>query len=225
MHLAFAHIHCLAGIDARLRLGVAESDWIRRVGVLIALIGAGVAAPNGLFWLMQTTRSTGISVWLKFRAVLGYPVTRHMTDVDGGMAVMLAKMTVGAEAMAWSPNASADEKADLLYKQMVEAYQKIESVRRECETRDGETRALIEGRAGKLEASYHELRRLLEAQEHWEARVDGRGLLLIGLGILLTGVPDELAAFALIGWLMVAFSALSAVVIVLAVRSDRDQAG
>jgi hypothetical protein len=44
------------------------------------------------------------------------------------------------------------------------------------------------------------LRERIEAQERWQAQVDARGVLMIGCGIVLTGIPDELAVVALLGW-------------------------
>jgi hypothetical protein len=36
------------------------------------------------------------------------------------------------------------------------------------------------------------------------ARVDPRGVVLLGLGVVMTGVPDGLARFAWLGWLVIA---------------------
>jgi hypothetical protein len=48
------------------------------------------------------------------------------------------------------------------------------------------------------------LTRRLEATERRSAKVDARGIWPIGFGIVLTGIPDELARISVIGWLFVA---------------------
>lgn len=51
-----------------------------------------------------------------------------------------------------------------------------------------------------------ELRRLLDERERQAARIDARGLPVVGFGILLSGVPDELASFLYpFGWLLPIF--------------------
>lgn len=47
-----------------------------------------------------------------------------------------------------------------------------------------------------------------EAEKRRDAQIDARGLPLIGLGILLAGVPDGLAKVSWIGWTFLVLSVL-----------------
>jgi hypothetical protein len=51
----------------------------------------------------------------------------------------------------------------------------------------------------------------LEEEERQKLRIDARGLPLIGLGILMTGLPGLLTAWAWVGWLFVALATIGVV--------------
>jgi fatty acid desaturase len=58
-----------------------------------------------------------------------------------------------------------------------------------------------------LRAADRALVERLDREERQAARIDARGIILIGLGVVMTGVPDGLAAPGWLGWFLVAVAA------------------
>ena len=71
-----------------------------------------------------------------------------------------------------------------------------------------------------MREAHRKLEALLAAKERQETRVDGRGLLLVAAGILLTGIPDELAHYAALGLTITVLAACLTAVIIRAVIRD-----
>src|ERR1017187_3107271 len=203
-------LHCL--------LAGTEADWIRRAGVLVAIIGTGAAAPDGVSfgsrWTRNKTRQATRWGWVRLARFL--PRLRRSATVQGVTAhgsVRMPPLSMQGNVLKWYPDASERTLVNLLHEQMVDAYKEIEKVRQEARADDEKLRRMVEDRVGELQASNRELRELLKAREHRSARVDSRGVLLIGLSIIMTGVPDGLARFNWVGWLVVA-GALTAIVVI-----------
>jgi len=56
----------------------------------------------------------------------------------------------------------------------------------------------------------------MDAAEKQAAAIDSRGILLLGGGVVLTGIPDELARVASVGWLAVGVSVFVMLCVLLA---------
>src|SRR5262249_9582835 len=72
-----------------------------------------------------------------------------------------------------------------------------------------EIKALLEVQLSGLRDAHRKLEELLAAKERHETRVDGRGLLLLAVGIVLTAIPDDLAHYPPLGWTITAPGRLS----------------
>jgi hypothetical protein len=210
-------------------LGNTESDWIRRIGVLIGLIGAVIAAWNGATWLARETRDFVTKWWRRVRGQLAYlwlrilrkPTTRHiaLAAAAGGMA-MSGTAQMRASGLAWHPGASADEKADILHKEILKIYERINELDQAVRSNHAEVKALVEAQVSEVREAHRKLEALLAAKERQETRVDGRGLLLVAAGILLTGIPDELAHYAALGLTITGLAVCLTAVIIRAVIRD-----
>jgi uncharacterized membrane protein YadS len=68
----------------------------------------------------------------------------------------------------------------------------------------------------------------LDAAEKRAAAIDSRGILLLGAGVILAGIPDELAGVASVGWVAVGVSVFVMLCVLLASwfewRDKRSQA-
>ena len=56
----------------------------------------------------------------------------------------------------------------------------------------------------------------MDAAEKQAATIDSRGILLLGAGVILTGIPDELARVVWVGWMFVGFAGFLLLIVLLA---------
>lgn len=166
--------------------------------VVVAPSGTRVLVRSAWVWLRrQGARTRG-------QLARFLPFLRRDLNVQGVTASIGVGLGVGTSTgsgRAWHPTASVDERIEALHQHMTEVEGQLNEVSQQLsqETSKRE-RALAELEAG-LRAETAELCRLLEEQEHRAARVDARGLPVIALGIVLSGIPDQLASIPYgIGW-------------------------
>lgn len=184
------------------------SDVNRWVGVVIALVGSVVVAPGGTGLLRRSATD-----WMRrrkhqLRGLLTrfLPFLRRDVTIHAAGATGVTSASGGATAIvsgrAWQPGASVDERIEALRQHITEVEGRLNEVtrtlREETESRE---RAVAELKR-TLEEETVELRRLLEKRERESARIDARGLPVVGFGILLSGVPDKLASIPFgLGWI------------------------
>lgn len=120
------------------------------------------------------------------------------------------KPSMQAEGSTWNRAASADEKADLLYRMVTkqneklgQARQEIRQARQEAQDGDAALRTIIEGHVGGLRETARQIRARQDERDRQAARVDARGLLPIALSIILTGLPSDLAKVSWLGWTLI----------------------
>jgi hypothetical protein len=116
-------------------LGTSLSDWVRRSGVAVAIIGTAVAAPEGtaLIWrwikgALGRARSWLASTWL----VSVLPFLRKNATVHGVTAHLRAEAMFGAVATSapgWDATASLEGKVHRLHDQMQWVFAEIEKAR------------------------------------------------------------------------------------------------
>jgi len=183
-----------------------EADWVRRVGVLIAIAGTAVAAPDGTARAWRNVKEGSRRVGRKAHAAMArlLPWFRKEANIPGvtlNGGVRFPAPSIQATGHVWYPDADVEAKVQLLHQQMDRAYEEIARVEREARTRDAELTRLIEDRVSELKAAARELRQLFDVREERAVRVDARAVILIGLGVVMTGVPDGLARLRWIGLL------------------------
>jgi predicted RNase H-like nuclease (RuvC/YqgF family) len=102
--------------------------------------------------------------------------------------------TITASGHVWRPTAPINERIETLRTHITEVEGHLNEVahklRQETSSRDEAIAELDR----TLKAETAELRRLLEEKDREMARIDARGLPLIGYGIVLSGVPEFLAS-------------------------------
>lgn len=199
-------LHCPA-----VKAAATEADWVRRFGVLVALVGTLVATPEGTVligrWICAALRAMGRKIRVFLARFL--PFLRHSANVHGVTAsgsLSLPPLSMRAFGLKLSPDGDLKERVDLLDEHIVRAFGEIEKVRQEAAAGDAELRRIIEEQAGELRASVEAHRAAHAAAQRQSAQVDARGVVLIGAGVVMTGVPDGLAALPWSGWLVVALA-------------------
>lgn len=196
-------LHCQA-----VKPAATEADWVRRVGVLVALVGTLVAAPEGTVligrWIWAALRAIGWRIRFFLARIL--PFLRRSANVQGVTAsgsVRFPSFSVRASGLMLLPDADLKERVDLLDEHIVRAFGEIEKARQEAAAGDAELRRIIEQQAGELRANAEAHQAAHAAAQRQSAQVDARGVVLIGAGVVMTGVPDGLAAFPWFGRLVV----------------------
>jgi hypothetical protein len=211
--------------------GPTEADFIRWAGVAVTFAGILIAAPKGVFRILQTVNSacwfavgwvlyktginkkfsSGFSELFPFAVpilkVVGIPVLKWILDqarkhADTGKPSEDEPGT--AVQINWDQSAPLEAKVERLYTIVGQVSEQISIVQRAAESRDA-----------KLDRASHDLRDLAAKLEKrmneadlGAAKADARGVILIGVGAILAGIPDELAQVAWVGWLAFAIALL-----------------
>ena len=104
----------------------------------------------------------------------------------------------------WREGACDPAKIDILHKQVVMLKRRIAELRTQTDRTADEVRREIREAEGRVTGQLRQLTREFRGQQSQSSRVDARGLGPIALGIILTGLSDELASVAPLGWLIAA---------------------
>ena len=190
--------------------GVTEADWIRWAGVAMAIVGSVVAAPSGGLLIVQQTAAgvRSVSRWLAGKL----PFRRHAVPAPGlvhGQAGIGVRFDIRAEGLA-IPGAATptEEQLEMLWKEISRLHRKIGDVTEDARRRHSELAGSLQSAASELQTAHQDLRSRWEEEKRRSVHIDARGLPLIGLGILMTGVPDGLAAWDWFGWLVTAVAVI-----------------
>jgi hypothetical protein len=190
-------------------LGTTLSDWVRRSGVAVAIIGTAVAAPEGTAliwrWVIAALRVALGKVRAFLARMLPFLRRRATVHALAGSAVVRSGATATATVTpGWDPDASLESRVQRLHEQMVWVYAEIDRARQEARGGDAELRQIMDQHVGELRAAHQAHQEVHVATQRQAARVDARGVVLIGLGVIMTGIPDELAYFWPVGWIFIA---------------------
>ena len=100
----------------------------------------------------------------------------------------------------WSDLPRSKDKIEFLHQQVELLWQ---HVRQEIPRVEETLGSAVERAEARGQEGREQLAARLEARERQATRVDAHGLGPIGAGIFLTGIPGELAAHAVTGWLSI----------------------
>jgi hypothetical protein len=201
------------------------ADCVRWTGVAVAVAGAFEAAPAGSAKIWRRARRWALHIrawlarylpWLK-----SSPVNVH--GVAAGVMVM-AKAGAVATGTAWNQNAPAKEQIEALHQRCLHLEARVADVQRLSREHAEAVRAEVMQAAGELRAASSAITLRISDMETRSARTDARGICVVVVGIILTGVPDGLATCALIGWGAIAGAlALALRFGVVIIREERGQ--
>jgi hypothetical protein len=108
----------------------------------------------------------------------------------------------------WRSEATTWIKVDILHKQVDILVERVDELRRYVDqTGDGLQKNITEAEA-RVARQIRDLASELRGERSQASRVDARGLGPIALGIFLTGLPDELATIAGVGYTAIGISVL-----------------
>jgi hypothetical protein len=112
----------------------------------------------------------------------------------------------GKTQIRWEEGESLEGKLKRLRSWLEQAFEQISDVRREAQSADAELQKSLGQLSDDLQKVKADLTSRMDAAEKQAAAIDSRGILLLGAGVILTGIPDELARVAWVGWVAVGVS-------------------
>lgn len=206
------------------RPGVAASDVLRWIGVSVAVTGVILATPDGIASAWLTLKNGHRQAWTTAKRILRLP----------GRSVSVGGLTAKAMAMAghgyvdvwqpWREEAYDPTKIDILHKQVVMLKGRIDELRKQADRTADQLRREIHEAESRVTGHIQQLTGEFRNQRTQSSRVDARGLGPIALGIVLTGLPDELASVEPLGWLIAAVAIIWTIMVFPSWRRDYKQA-
>jgi hypothetical protein len=188
--------------------GVDESDFIRWVGVAVAVVGAILATPDGVasVWRWVTQRHGEVMA-------LARRLLRRPRDVNVQLGPILGTIGFGGRGYVdkwqpWLPHANVDQRIDILHKQVDILVERVDELRKQIDRAGDDLQKNIKEAETRVAKQVRELASAVRGERSQASRVDARGLGPIALGIVLTGLPDELATVAWVGYAFIAGSVI-----------------
>ena len=121
-----------------------------------------------------------------------------------------------AATQEWEPDADVQRKIEVLHRQHDLLLQDVSRFRDDAFERFEALQADLSAAEARFRATREALARSLEAKDRRAAQIDARGLWPIGFGIVLTGIPAELAHFYAVGIVIAALGIVLTVSLALA---------
>jgi hypothetical protein len=129
--------------------------------------------------------------------------------------------TPGKTQIRWADGESLEAKLESLRRGLEQAFEQISDVHRDAKSADAELNKALDQLSDDLQKVNADLTSRMDAAEKQAAAIDSRGILLLGAGVILTGIPDELARVAWIGWVVVGVSIFVMLCVLLALGLAR----
>jgi hypothetical protein len=185
-------------------------EVVRYVGVGTGLVGAFVTAPSETRLLLKDGLSALTTVRrFVLRHVPWYhrSATVHVSSIDGGVAFGGAHVAIHAEGWVWAPDGPVADQIDALRRRTDSLRESITQVRTEHSRRIDDVSTRLDASDAEHRAAITSLRRLHDEREKRGARIDAAGLPLIGLSIVLSGLPDQAVRQAPVSAILLAITA------------------
>lgn len=182
-------------------------DVARWVGVVLAIVGTIVTAPDGTRrvvgecsrWLHHQARRVHGQLarwvpWLRRSQVVKVATVAGSASVSGALSARVS-------GFGWDPSRPVDERIEKLRTQVLRLYDEIGRLDQGLrEEKDARQRAVGElGQA--LRAEIRQLTDRIDEQENKASEIDARGLPVLTLGIVIGGLSEEIGRIPL--WLAV----------------------
>lgn len=172
----------------------------RWVGVVIAVVGSLVVSPSASSKLW---RSTVLSVKQGGRRVQSglawafprlFPTRRVVSDVKIGTGAVAATSTMMAAAgHQWSPGASLEVRLEQLRQHLLAVEHRLGEAQQQLRREVADRATAVAQVLQSLTTEVNALRGHLVHQERQATDFTADGLPVLGVGVLLSGVPEDLA--------------------------------
>jgi hypothetical protein len=190
--------------------GITLSDAIRWIGVAVAVAGVVLATPDAIpsgwrstaNWLANRRREANELA----RRLLRRPVTRVGA---GQTSISITSTCTGRrvwEWSAWPEDAGTDGKIAVLHQHADELRNHLDGLDATLTTNVVTLRGEIGEAESRLEGRIQKLVSEINGERSRASHVDARGFGPIALGVILTGIPDELAKILAVGAIVTAIA-------------------
>jgi len=172
---------------------------IKYVGVIISLVGVFVIAPDATRLFVNEIRAWGKRQRARALEPLAkiWPRRRRTSAVSisasGALSVSLGRASVTVRSLAWTPSAPVDERIEMLRKWLLNLEERHNRLSEELRSEIARWREAVDAVEKKLAEEIAQIRSHLEEQRQHTARLDARGFPVLGIGIVLTNLEEELA--------------------------------
>ena len=204
------------------------AEWIRWTGVVVAVAGALIATPDGV---SEVRRHIRVPRWLVlvWRAdYMPWPFNLHRgrdAKINARPAEATAHPGWPTATQPWDPVADDHRKIEVLHLQHELLLEDLGRFRDDTLQRFETAQADLRAAEAQLRATHEQMANELAQKDRRAAQIDARGLWPIGFGILLTGIPAELAYIHVLGIAVTAAAVVLTVTLAWAgVSSRRDDA-
>jgi hypothetical protein len=179
----------------------------RIIGVAIAFVGCLAASPGGAVAFIYVVFDMLRRGWERCRAFLGkwLPFLRRTVNVSGSANIKLSAsgvVTVTRD-MPWDEAWDPDHKLRQLHADVLRLHTALASHREEVGKALADRDSALQTIRVDLENLISDVRRQLEELETSALTTDVRALPLVGIGVILSGVPDKIASLPLALWVIV----------------------
>lgn len=197
--------HATTGPIALHDAGPTLADGIRWSGIIVACAGALVAAPGGVARIRDGIMDTAWKLWRRLLGQLArvLPWLGKDANVPPATArgsVRIPTPRISGRGWVWNENDPDAQKIDALRRQILELWEELSRAQQQARAGTEALRTELMRDLAALRADHHAVIQQHEQEKRQDAQIDARGLPLVALGIVLTGVPDGLAARPWIGW-------------------------
>jgi hypothetical protein len=185
---------------------VTDADVIRWIGVAVAVAGAVFATPDGIASLWHPVKARYLKLWALAEQQIRRLLRRPGRVISGTGSLRLPKMGLSASGEVWRDwceDADPDEKIAILHRQADLLREQIRNLSTQVDDRTASLGKEIGEAEGRVTGQLQQLASQLRGERSQASRVDARGFGPIALGIILSGIPDELATLRWLGWLAV----------------------
>lgn len=180
------------------------TDFSKRGGVIMAAVGALVAAPDGFKeWLFRGVAKLRLfpALWLRMRQFFGPPSqTVRPHSIPSGLSIEGTLHL--SSGLHWEQDADVSKKVGWLKDEVVRLEVKIRSDVASLVDRDKRHESDLLEIRDRLTDDINRLQKQLDEKEAKTAQVDALGLLPITSGIVLSGIPEDVASWGAAGWII-----------------------
>ncbi|HEY6275395.1 MAG TPA: hypothetical protein VIX86_03610 [Streptosporangiaceae bacterium] len=187
-------------------MNVTEADVVVWTGALAAFAGTFIASPAGTAYVAK-----------RFAGRVGHAASwaiRHLTRrghaavvavPDDGKGTFSDEASVRVEPyMSWDADAHLAEKVDRLHQQLEQVLAHVTLVRLQGQQQATTLRASLAKGVSDRHTGQQKLTNRLDATEIQSAKIDARGVILIGASVVMTSIPGAIAYFAPVGAVVIA---------------------
>lgn len=204
------------------------TDVNRLIGIAVTLVGALIVAPGGgrelasrLLWALVPRRVrvalARMLLWLHLM-----PATTRGRPARG-RADLHINVGLSAEGRVWPKSGSVEDRIEALREHINDVEGKARDLDQRLRAETDARQEAIERVQQRLLGELRLLKQRLEEAESATDGTDARGLPVIAFGVILTGLPEELAHLPVhIGWfVLVVFAVYTVAAIIGTVRAHR----